>query len=239
MKMIVPDPSLQFASLVSTVDKLTSKDPLFLHRLHAVITEKISEVRERERELEVVVPGDVRVAAMTQRDSKKASNVSEIEGGYFMTDGGCRRGGLCSNKHVKHLPKQGKCCNCGGTGHRAIECRTQLKEPTEKRNFQKPKVSRAVEVAEESERESVSRIVAATGRDILGELVAGATHEPVGLRDCQKIPTGTRPCKLQLAIGHVDGWGSADGVVYSDSDTELPSIFRLTQLLLSVIRVGV
>ena len=72
-----------------------------------------------------------------------------------MTDGGCRRGGLCSNKHVKLLPKQGKCCNCGGTGHRAIKCprpkRTQQKEPNEKRNFQKPKVSQAVAVAEERE----------------------------------------------------------------------------------------
>ena len=70
-------------------------------------------------------------------------------------------------------------------------------------------------MAEESERENVSRI-AATGREILGRLVSGATHEPVGLRQGQKIPTGTRPCKLQLAIGHVDGWGSADGIVYSD-----------------------
>ena len=85
----------------------------------------------------------------------------------------------------------------------------------------------------------MSRIVAATGREILGELVAGATHGPVGLREGQKIPTGTRPCKLQLAIGHVDGWCSADGVDYSVSETELPSIFRLAELLLSVIRVGV
>ena len=65
----------------------------------------------------------------------------------------------------------------------------------------------------------MSRIVAATGREILGELVAGATHEPVGLREGQKNLTGTRPCKLQLAIGHVDGCSSADGVVYTVSDT--------------------
>ena len=60
----------------------------------------------------------------------------------------------------------------------------------------------------------MSRIVAATGREILGELVAGATHEPVGLREGQKIPTGTRPCKLQLGIGHVDGWCSAHDIVF-------------------------
>ena len=39
----------------------------------------------------------------------------------------------------------------------------------------------------------------------------GATHEPMSVR---KIPTGTRPCKLQLASGHVDGWASDEGLVY-------------------------
>ena len=38
----------------------------------------------------------------------------------------------------------------------------------------------------------------------------GATHELVGLRKGQKIPTGTPTCKLQLAIGHVEGWASTD-----------------------------
>ena len=41
----------------------------------------------------------------------------------------------------------------------------------------------------------------------------GATHEPVGLRKGQKIQTSTRPCMLQLAIGHVEGWASAGSVV--------------------------
>ena len=111
-------------------------------------------------------------------------------------------------------------------------------------------------MADESERESVSKIVAPTVREILGEPEAsasvrtltitdgilgvthaakqecddgtwiladtGATHELVSLRKGQKIPTGTRPCKLQLAIGHVEGWISADGVVYIVSEKELP-----------------
>ena len=54
---------------------------------------------------------------------------------------------------------------------------------------------------------------------------------PVGLRKGQKIPTGTRPCKLQLAIGHVEGWASADGVVYIVSETELPSIFPICRII--------
>ena len=38
-----------------------------------------------------------------------------------------------------------------------------------------------------------------------------------------KIPTATRPRELQLAIGHVDGWAGADGVVHNVSETELQS----------------
>ena len=50
------------------------------------------------------------------------------------------------------------------------------------------------------------------GTWILADTVA--THEPVGLMKGQKNPAGTRPCKLQLAIGHVEGWASADGLVF-------------------------
>ena len=104
-----------------------------------------------------------------------------------------------------------------------------------------------LEVPDDVERERVSRIVAATVREILcdpdpsvsvrtltisdgvlgGTIAAqqacdngtwiladtGATHEPVSVRKGQKIPTGSRPCKLQLAIGHVDGWVSDDGLL--------------------------
>ena len=74
--------------------------------------------------------------------------------------------GLCPNKHVRLLSMQGKCYNCGGLGHRSNDCsqpkRTQQKETTEKRDFQKPKIAQASEVADESARESVSKIVAAT-----------------------------------------------------------------------------
>ena len=38
MKMNVPDPSLQITTLLDIVERLTSKDPLFRHRLHTVIT---------------------------------------------------------------------------------------------------------------------------------------------------------------------------------------------------------
>ena len=160
--------------------------------MHAVATENNLHglVRQRQtlefwsylvaevRELEVVIAGDVRVTAMFQRDAKKVSNVGEIECEHFKRDGGCRQGGLCPNKHVELLPKQGKCYNCGGIGHRVNDCsrpkRTQQKETTEKRDFQKPKVAQALEVADESERESVSKTVAATVREILGE------PEPMG-----------------------------------------------------------
>ena len=41
----------------------------------------------------------------------------------------------------------------------------------------------------------------------------GATDDPVALMKGQGIRAGTRPCKLQLAIGHVGDWASADGLV--------------------------
>ena len=85
MKINVPDPSLQITTQLDIVEKLTSKDPLFRHRLHAVITENNLHglVRQRQTlefwsylvaevtELEVVIAGDVRAAAMIQRDAKK------------------------------------------------------------------------------------------------------------------------------------------------------------------------
>ena len=119
-----------------------------------------------------MIAGDVRVAAMIQRNAKKVSIVGEIECEYFKRDGGCRQGSLCPNKHVR-MPKQGKCFNCGGIGHGANDCsrpkRTQQKATTGQRDFQKPKVAQALEVADEKERESVSKIVAATLCEILGE----------------------------------------------------------------------
>ena len=173
---------------------------------------------------------------------------------------------------MKLLPKQGKCHNCGALGHRANDCarpKPQHEEKTEERESQNPKVAQMLEVADESEKENVSKIVAASVREILGDSEpsvsvrtltitegilgvtsagqqecndgtwvladTGATHEPVSVRKGQKIPTGTRPCKLQLAIGHVDGWASADGVVYIVSETELPSISQFAELLLSAI----
>ena len=45
----------------------------------------------------------------------------------------------------------------------------------------------------------------------------------LGLRKGQKIPTGTRPCKLQ----YVQGWANADGVVHVVSETELRSLFPI------------
>ena len=127
-----PDPSLQITTLLAIVGKLTSK----YHRLRAVITENNLHglVRQRQtlefwsylvaevRELEVVIAGDVRVAAMIQWDAKNASNVSEIECEYLIKYGGCRQGGLCPNKHVTPFLKQRKCYNSGEVGQRANDC---------------------------------------------------------------------------------------------------------------------
>ena len=151
---------------------------------------------------------------------------------------------------MKLLPRQGKCYICGALGRRANECsrpKQQQRERTEKRETQNPKVSQALEMPDEVERENMSKIVGATVREILGDpdssvsvrtltitdgilgmthaakqecddgrwvlADTGATHEPVSLRKGEKIPIGTRPWKLQLAIGYVEGWVSADGVV--------------------------
>ena len=120
-------------------------------------------------------------------------------------------------------------------------------------------------MTEESEKECVPKIVAATVREILGDLDpnvsvktlaitggvlgvtraakeecddgtwiladTGAAHEPVGLMKGQQIPASNRPCKLQLAIGHVEGRAIADGLVCIVSDTELPSIFPICRLI--------
>ena len=55
------------------------------------------------RELEVVTVGDVRAAALIQRNEKQGSSVVEIECEHFKKDGGCRQGSLCPYK------QQGKC----------------------------------------------------------------------------------------------------------------------------------
>ena len=174
---------------------------------------------------------------------------------------------------MKLLPKQGKCYNCGALGHRENECarpKPQQKEKTEKRESQNPKVAQMLEVADESERENVSKIVAATVREILGDhepsasvrtltitdgilgvtsagqqecddgtwvlADTGATHEPMSVRKGQKIPAGARPCKLQLALGHVDGWAGADGVVFFSFQTQSCQVFsQFAELLLSAI----
>ena len=84
--MNVSDLLLQITTLLAIIEILILKDPLFRHRLHAVITENNLNVfvRQRQalkcwsylvgevRELEVVIAGDVRVAAVIQRDAKKA-----------------------------------------------------------------------------------------------------------------------------------------------------------------------
>ena len=62
-----------------------------------------------------------------------------------------------------------------------------------------------------------------------------ATHELAALMKGQGIPAGTRPCQLKLAIGHVEGWASADGRVKTVTDTELPIITKFAESLLNAI----
>ena len=50
MKMNVPDPSLQITTLLAIVEKMTSKDPVFRHCLHAVITENDLQGLVRQRQ---------------------------------------------------------------------------------------------------------------------------------------------------------------------------------------------
>ena len=144
--------------------------------------------------------------------------------------------------------------------------RSHTKRKDRKRESQNPKVARRMlEVADENERENMSKIVAATVRELLGDhgpsalmrtltitdgilgvtsagqqecddgtwvlANTGATHEPVSVKKGQKILAGTRPCKLQLVIGHVDGWISADGVVYIISETKLPNIVPICRIV--------
>ena len=55
-----------------------------------------------------------------------------------------------------------KCCKCGADGHRANACprpkRTQRKEATERRYFQKPPVAQVSEARERVREESVSKM---------------------------------------------------------------------------------
>ena len=122
MKMNVPDPSLQITTLLTIVERLTSKDPLFRHRLHTVVTENNLHglVRQRQilefwsylvaevRELEVVTVGDVGASALIQRDEKQGSSVVEIECEHFKRDGGCRQGSPVSVQACEVVAKARK-----------------------------------------------------------------------------------------------------------------------------------
>ena len=161
MKTNVPDPSLQITSYT-----VVSENNLHCLEFWSCLVAEM-------RKLEVVSVGDVKAAALIQRNEKQGSSVAEIKCEYFKKDGGYRQGSLCPHKHVKLLPKQGKYYNYGALGHRANECarpKPQQKGKTEKRESQKPKVAQMLEVADESERENVSKIVTATVREILGDL---------------------------------------------------------------------
>ena len=93
MKMKVPDPSLQITTLLTIVERLTSRDPLFRHRLHTVITENNLHgfVRQRQilefwsnlvadvRELEVVIGRGGSAAAVTQKTDKPGLSAVGIE----------------------------------------------------------------------------------------------------------------------------------------------------------------
>ena len=174
MKMNVPDPSLQITTLLTIAERLTSRDPLFRHRLHTVNTENnlhglvtqrqigefwsylVAEVRE----LEVVTGRDGSAAAVTQKTDKQGLSAVGIECEYFKKDLGCRQSSLCSYKHAKLLARQGKCCNCGALGHRASECsrpKQQQRERTEKRESQNPRISQALKMPTKVEIENVSK----------------------------------------------------------------------------------
>ena len=97
MKMNVPDPSFQITTLLTIDERFTSRDPLFRHRLHTVVTENnlhglvrqiqivecwsylVAEVRE----LEVATGRDVRAAAMIQTTEKQGSSAVDVECEYF------------------------------------------------------------------------------------------------------------------------------------------------------------
>ena len=104
--------------------------------------------------------GNVRIAAVKQKDVAKVSNESEIECEFFRRDGGCKQGSLCPNMHVRFSPTQEKCYNCGAYEHRKKNCVIDQKQPqqratTERRDSQKPQVAQVSEISEESEKEGV------------------------------------------------------------------------------------
>ena len=108
------------------------------------------------RELEVVTGRDGSAAAVTQKTDKQGLSAVSIECDFLKKDLGCRQGSLCSYKHAKMLARQGKCCNCGPLGHRACECsRPKNNEKGQKRESQNPRISQALKVPAEYERENV------------------------------------------------------------------------------------
>ena len=228
------------------------------------------------RELEVLISGNVRIAAVKQKAVAKVSNEIEIECEFFKRDGGCKeevcvQTCMCDFRPCKR--------NVAIVARMDIEQKcvfdqkqSQQRATTERRDSQKPKVAQVSEMRDESEKESVSKIASATVRENLGEaepdvsvksltitdgilrmthaakqecgdgtwILADtrATHEPVAMMKGQRIPAGTRPCKLKLAIGHVEVWAFADGWVKIVTGTELPIITKFAESSLNATRVG-
>ena len=171
MKMNFPDPSLQITTLLTIVERLTSRDTLFRHRLHTVTTENnlhgfvrqtqilkfwsylVAEVRE----LEVVTGRDGSAAAATQKTDKQGLSAVGIDCEFLKNDLGCRQGSLCSYKHAKMLATRGKCYNCGPLGHRACECSRpkNKRDEGQKREPQNPRTSQTLKMPAEYDGENV------------------------------------------------------------------------------------